>query len=266
MLLQELYYMTICIVGIGLTIKALELIESRQEFEKGRSFDWVIVGKDELVFRESGFFAKIYSKQGTMITCVLLIIFFALSVFSQNFNPVNKIFLAVFILLNLLIYTRNSYGLDGADQMAQLILLATLISFVLASPANYDLGLYFIAAQLCLSYIISGGAKLISPQWRSGKAIQGILSTHTYGNSFARKLLLGRNTLSLIFCWGVILFEILFPLLLFFDTNIVLIGIAAGMLFHLSIAITMGLNDFFWSFSAAYPAFYFTSQRIAELM
>jgi hypothetical protein len=257
------YYLTIIIVGVGLVIKFFELIYVRDEFDKGKAYDWEIVGKDSVVYKGNKLFKAIYSKKGVVLTCVFGVSSFIFSILFFGFNPLlHKLLLAIFILCNILIYTRHSYGLDGADQMSLLILLTIFLSYVIVSPDNYKLGLYFIAGQLSLSYLISGGAKVISPQWRSGKAIQGILSTYTYGNSFTQQFFVKRDMVSFVFCWIVMLFEVLFPLLFFCDSNVLIYGLSFGVIFHFMIALTMGLNDFLWSFSAAYPAFYFASMSI----
>jgi hypothetical protein len=261
---SDIYYSILLIVGIGISIKFLELLYLRKEFRSGHAYDWQIVGKDSLIYKRNTLLKKLYSEQGVILVIGigLITLILAIFLFNNQQQIFHKVFLFIFIICNVIIYTRHSYGLDGADQMSLVILLTILLSYVITPSTNYHIGLYFISAQLSLSYIISGGAKLFSNQWRTGKAIQGILSTYTYGNRFTRKLFVGNNFISLIFCWFVILFELLFPLLLFCNADVLIIGLALGVLFHFMIALTMGLNDFLWSFSAAYPAFYFTSLQL----
>jgi hypothetical protein len=57
-------------------------------------------------------------------------------------------------------------------------------------------------------------------------------------------------------------FECALPLLVFAGVRPCLLFIAAGMLFHFSTAIFMGLNDFFWSFVATYPALLFVASTV----
>ena len=166
-------------------------------------------------------------------------------------------FLPIFVVLNLLLIFRHSFGLDGADQMSIIILLTILLcnTFV-RHPEIQRLGLYFIGAQLIVSYVAAGIAKLYSREWRSGIAITGILNTYTYGSNFTRSVICQSKPASVALCWATILFESLFPLAIFLPTEWILGVIALGVLFHLSIAVVMGLNDFLWAFGAAYPGFY----------
>ncbi|TDN87733.1 hypothetical protein [Microbacterium sp. BK668] len=150
---------------------------------------------------------------------------------------------------------RSVYGLDGSDQMT-LIVLSGLV--VVASVPDDEwirtVAFLFIAAQLVLSYLVSGIAKLTSTEWRSGRAIVGILSTAGYGNPTLFRLLRTRPHLAQAVCIGVIAWEAGFPIIMlaFIGQPIWLLGL--GMAFHGGIALVMGLNNFFWAFSAAFPA------------
>lgn len=163
------------------------------------------------------------------------------------------------IVANVALYFRHGYGLDGADQMSLLILLTVfLCTVIINNNAIKEVGVWFIALQLSISYIIAGVAKLISSQWRSGLALQGIFSTYTYGTVLTKKIFTNHKSLSMVFCWTVIIFEITYPFVLFFNAEMFFISI--GILFHLSIAVIMGLNDFVWRFATAYPLFYYISK------
>lgn len=258
------YYYTVQILVVGLFIKSCEYVYTIKFFSKGNIFDYSIIGIDMFQTSSLGnFFNKIYSKKGvlSLVTGSMLLTIILLIV---DFNGiVYKSVLSLFILMNLLLYYRHSYGLDGADQMSLLILVTTLLCFTFIDiEIVKKIGIYFIAIQLSLSYTVAGIAKLVSKQWRSGKAIEGILSTYTYGTNFTRNILTKNIVLCKIICWSTILIEIFFPLCLLFSPDITLYCIGFGLLFHLSIAIVMGLNDFVWSFAAAYPAFYFLSLQI----
>lgn len=74
-------------------------------------------------------------------------------------------------------------GDDGSDQMLTImsVAFAVVLPLGLADQRIAKAGLYFVGAQACLAYSAAGIAKLISPDWRSGIAIRGVLSTRTYG-------------------------------------------------------------------------------------
>jgi hypothetical protein len=53
---------------------------------------------------------------------------------------------------------------------------------------------------------------------------------------------------------GVILFETVFPLAYICSPTLFLVLLTGGLIMHLLIGFIMGLNDFVWSFAAAYPS------------
>ena len=89
---------------------------------------------------------------------------------------------------NLLLHVRNTYGLDGSDQMQTIVLSALLLYHVAPYGAGRVIALGFIAAQSMLSYFSAGYAKLTSPMWRDGTAISGVLDTLSYGSSRATRV------------------------------------------------------------------------------
>lgn len=131
----------------------------------------------------------------------------------------------------------------GSDAMTMILLLS--LSVGLAHPAWIPAALAYIAIQTLLSYFAAGLAKLRSPQWRRGQAL-GLFMKRP-----ARRE-------DLFISWVVILFECLFPLVLFSPAlSLVFMGI--GVVFHLAIARLLGLNRFFFAWLAAYPAVYWAS-------
>lgn len=118
---------------------------------------------------------------------------------------------------------------------------------------------FFVAAQLVLSYLTAGIAKLISPIWRSGQAVGLIMRTKTYGTPWLSRTVKQLH-LSGPLSWATILFEVVGPLSVLAGPKPTLLFLAAGMLFHISIAIAMGLNTFVWAFTATFPAVYYASQ------
>ncbi len=264
---HDVYLWTTIILAVGLSIKTLELWRESSEFNPGGSFDWQIVGRDSmLVSQFQGVLRSIYSRNGMLIIfSTSLLSFFGLVVFGP-FVPHWGLFRIFFILLavsNLFVYYRQGFGLDGADQMSMVILLTTLFCFIPTDSQTIHLiGIFFITAQLFLSYLVSGIAKLISTEWRSGLAIQGILSTYTYGTSITRDIFTNRKKLSQVVCWMVIVLEIIYPAAIFLDIPYIYGAVIAGILFHVSIAVLMGLNDFVWGFSSAYPSLIFATYLI----
>jgi hypothetical protein len=75
-----------------------------------------------------------------------------------------------------------------------------------------------------------------------------------YGCAPVGRFLAARPRLCAVLARGAVAFECLFPLALVLPLPMRLGLLAAGLLFHLLNGLFMGLNTFFWSFTATYPA------------
>jgi hypothetical protein len=147
---------------------------------------------------------------------------------------------------------RTPFGWDGADQMSS-ITFAGLTAESWLPELKSDMERFF-AFQLCLCYLASGLAKAASPEWRSGTALPGILSTRMYGDERLYRFLRDRPRRAALLSWAVIIGESTFPLVLVAPRRLRQCVLGGGLLFHGAVALTMNLNTFFWSFAAAYPA------------
>jgi hypothetical protein len=158
--------------------------------------------------------------------------------------------LLVSVLVSLLLSVTQ-----GADWQLTAIthcaMALTLFSDTLVA-AGYCL--WFLTLQLCLAYFAAGFHKLRSAAWRNGSALPGILSGRVFGFP-AFGTWLGRHPLlAWSLCWGTIVWEVSFPVVLVAPRPACLGYLACGVLFHLGTAFTMGLNKFIWAFFALYPA------------
>lgn len=141
----------------------------------------------------------------------------------------------------------------GSDKLAMLCL--TCLGFAHAAPTDFwsEMALAYLAVQLVLSYFMSGWVKLKNPDWRSGAALRDVFAFSAYPVAGNLRAIADRQSLTFAASWAVIAFEIAFPLALFHPA--LMIGaliLATG--FHLSNAIFLGLNRFFWIWLSAYPA------------
>jgi hypothetical protein len=147
---------------------------------------------------------------------------------------------------------RSPYGRDGADEMLAFLLFGMMIACLNQDHVVQRIAIGFVCAQLMLSYVVAGVAKLLSPVWTRQGVLAGILGTELYGRHPPVGRWLARNpradrTIGL----AVILIEVGYPLLFLPYRGLAVAILLATCLFHLGTAILMGLNSFFFVFSGA---------------
>lgn len=152
----------------------------------------------------------------------------------------------------------------GSDTMTLLVLLCLWLSHL--APTRYwqEIALGYLALQLMLSYFQSGWVKVINAQWRSGAALQQVFTLSAYPVSDRVRLWAQRPQVLWVMSWGIIIFELIFPLALLNQT-ILIVALVIAALFHLANACLFGLNRFFWIWPAAYPVIIWFQARVAEV-
>lgn len=194
------------------------------------------------------------------------ILFAPLEIMTIHYNVYFITFLAVVILalvirLNyitafLVFWFSVSYSkiilplLNGTDLVLSLFLLIAVlipVSPVLGHTSRsyqYYISSFcvlLIKVQIALIYFCSGYDKLITASWRNGSAIYSIQHLDFFNNPFLYVQL--PNSVMLLVAWMVILFEILFPVLIWFNALRKYL-LLTGVLFHLAIVVFLGLLDF----------------------
>lgn len=140
---------------------------------------------------------------------------------------------------------------NGSDYVLNLFLLLSILLPV--TPAFKSEGLrnkqliisnfafLFCRIQLCLIYVLSGFDKITSPAWRSGDAIYSIVNLELFANPHLS--IPDNKSLYLLLAWTVILFELAFPVLIWFK-QFRIYALVAGIIFHLVIIFGLSLPDF----------------------
>jgi hypothetical protein len=150
---------------------------------------------------------------------------------------------------------RNVYGWDGADQMQQVITLYDAISGVVPDMrARDDLFLRSINAQAAVAYCASGLIKLVSDDWRSGRAFGLVMRTSAYGSADVSRIVERRPAIGFLMCWFTIVWETAFPVIYLLPAPAARLALRFTKLFHLATAHFMGIPRFFWAFTATHPA------------
>lgn len=247
--LQTALNITTRVVACGIALSALELLSIRHQFRRQGVFGFGTVSP----FHRHLSALRLIDRHVVILLSLQLATSAALVVVGP-FSRLGGLLLLLAFLAATMVRWRRYTGGDGAEQMATIVLGAVGLG-VLPWP-SFDRMLVattFIGAQVSLSYVTAGVAKLVSPAWRDGSALPAILSTYSHGHPTAARLMQHHSTIAQFACWTIIIFECLFPLFVFGPSWLAMLALVCGFAFHAGCATLMGLNSFLWSFPAAYP-------------
>ena len=259
------YQMTSRIAGVAVIIGSLEEISLRKAYASGGVYDLRYI--DAALRRQDAIHVRtrLQTHSGLSRAWVISRLIAALSLLlGPNTMVQMAVAWTVIALATVAIQsTHRLGGEDGSDQMIAILAISFSIALIFgACPGVLEAGLYFIGAQSVLAYTTAGIAKLLSPEWRNGTAVLGTLSTRSHGMRWAATVVQQSPVLQYALCWSTIIFEIAFVSALFLPLPLLVALLVIGMMFHASIAVTMGLNGFFWAFVSTYPSAIFLNEAI----
>ncbi|PVM82982.1 HTTM domain-containing protein [Caulobacter endophyticus] len=149
----------------------------------------------------------------------------------------------------------------GSDRLGLLALWCVTLARVLPVEQWRELAFGYLGVQLMLSYFISGWVKIVNPDWRRGVALRQVFAFSAYPVAESLRGWAGRPRLLVAMSWAVMLFELAFPLTMISQPSLI-VGLVVAATFHLVNACLFGLNRFFWTWLAAYPAILWLQQRL----
>jgi len=256
---QVALQLTIALLSVATLVRALEDWLTRAEYGTGGVMSAEVTALQRAWGRSllSRLLFHITSSHKLLNLCMLMRIALPISLLLalslRQSSGLTVGLLAANLLFAVFFLLRCGYGADGADQM----LIVVNCGALLATSSNiivHRTGVWFITLQLILSFFVAGLAKLFGREWRSGVAMAGILTTARYSSSpWLGAMLVRRPVISQALCWAVISVETLFPVVLLGIPTLTVATLIGGLLFHVSVAFTMGLNNFMYTFAAAYP-------------
>jgi len=141
----------------------------------------------------------------------------------------------------------------GSDRMSLLILFCLCLVYFAPTQRWQEIAFGYLALQLVFSYFFSGWVKIINPEWRNGRALCDVFQFSVYPVSESLRRWRESPRVLFVMAWGVMVFELIFPLLLLSHTSLIVALIIAAS-FHFANACLFGLNRFFWIWMAAYPS------------
>lgn len=153
----------------------------------------------------------------------------------------------------------------GSDRLGLLMLIGLWVARAWPDGQAPRFAMGYLAVQVVASYAFAGAAKVANPDWRRGRALADVFQFSAYPVSESLRRLQAHPRMLLAASWGVMLLELGFPLALA-DVRALWAALACAALFHLSAALLFGLNRFFWTWLAAYPALvWFQAVLVARL-
>jgi pimeloyl-ACP methyl ester carboxylesterase len=151
------------------------------------------------------------------------------------------------------------YGTDGSDQASFLVQSAATVARASRDPRVADGALWFLALQSTLNYAASGWVKMVSPTWRSGRAMSGVMRTATYGHEPAWRVTQRYPRTARTLGHAVLGMECLFPAVFAARGRLAPVFVGSAAAFHLANARLMGLGRFVGAFCAMHPAVLYAS-------
>ena len=129
------------------------------------------------------------------------------------------------------------------------------------TPLLQEASFGYLAAQLVLSYFMSGWVKVVNPAWRNGDALADVFAYSAYPVADSLRGWAQSPRLLCAMGWAVMGFELAFPLALL-QPGLLAVALAIAASFHAANACLFGLNRFLWAWLSAYPALWWFQGRV----
>lgn len=138
----------------------------------------------------------------------------------------------VVILLLLMIFAEPGKGLKKLDSHWQFVL-----------NSIHRLSFFAMKFQVVLLYLVASTIKLTGQTWIDGTAWYYVLFNDTYSNAFWQNHFMEKEWAVNLVSWFTLVFQLSFPVFIWFKKFKYPL-LAAGILFHVMIGISMGIIDF----------------------
>ncbi len=250
------------LMGFALFLQTIEFLKIKESFTEKGIWRWSEI-RSEHSYMPKGTLRLLDWLMGDQpfinmlsirLTCSFLLIIF------PNWAIFQTVFciLLFFISFLLTIRFRGSFN-GGSDYLGLIIILCLSIGFM--HPTLSKGALWYISLQVMSSYFLAGLVKIKQKKWREGTALYGFISSPSYQAPLSLIRMLSKQSTAFYISWGLMLFELSFPLVLMGPT-FTWIYLTCGFLFHFINFFLFGLNRFFFIWVASYPAIYYCSQYI----
>jgi hypothetical protein len=259
---------TCLLLAFWCLLSTAEWFARRRLFDEDGLLSWRVMSLRSDWGVRSPILARACGRRG--VTAVLAIRFCCAGALTlPTGNVIRLVLLIAIVLTGILLRWRRWLSDDGSDQMGQIVAIGAAVmalGLVFHDPGFAFAGTLLIAGQLCIAYFVGGVAKLVSPEWRSGRALAGIMGTRSFGHRIAAHVANSSAGFSQVFCVSLIIIETAFPLAILANENFFCATLLIFALFHAATAIFMGLNTYSWAFVATYPSALILNALIATAL
>jgi hypothetical protein len=252
------------LVCVAVVIQTMQILAERKQYATYGIYNYAIL-KKPYPWMTQGWQASVLNtlcESPGYLILIALQMTSAVLIISHLSPSLSGFSIFIILLVHLLSCLRHQAGSDGAQQIQTIIFASLLLFYLSADPLAKTCSLFFICFQVLLAYFTAGAIKIKSPAWRGGTALENALQSARFRNETLSRIVRTYPFLTKLVCWSVFICQCLFPLLVFAGPQTCLLVLVAGAIFHLTIALVWGLNCFFWSFVATYPAILFFSNTL----
>lgn len=236
------------LLAVSLLVQSFEMLRLKILWADGGIFSWALLRKSILFARPM---MDVLFKENVFRALIVLNIVSAsvLLVFGTSWVIIYPLFFICVLFIRL----GGSFN-GGSDAMTALVVAASAAHIVFPESEKITkFCLWYLALQIVLSYFVAGVAKLRSSSWRRGIALKSLFSKSNYVVPEQVLKILNWPLVSIAGCWGILIFECSFPLVLF-NSQLAILYLGFAFVFHFLNFYVLGLNRFFWAWIAAYPA------------
>lgn len=251
-----------CLLAISLLVQNFEFLRMQRIQQQGSVWAWQ-VQQAELA-HTAGWLQKLFGwLYRDRIHHLHLIVRVSLAV--SLFYGVNLVSIILLFASNLvlLIRWRGAFN-GGSDFMTVVVLTGVLIAQVatlfVGPVLAWKAGLWYITIHTMSSYFLSGSVKLLSSDWRNGRALAYFLDGAVYG-PLPKESIFRKKPVAVVCSWAFIIWECSFPLVLAGPAWAIAWCLCAAV-FHFLVFWHFGLNRFFWAWVASFPAIIYCSTQI----
>lgn len=241
-------------LALGVTVSALEFLACRGKWPDDRLLARPGTGRTERLVRIE---RVLLQPKPTLAVVVARLVAAVVCLALPITHPAVPWLLGCLVAAQAFHNRRFVVAIQGADTMF-LVGLAAMCAASL-DPADASLrgvALAFMGAQVQVAYLTAALNKLRAPTWRDGRRLTAIAEAGPFRIEPLGSVLARRPAFAVVSSWTVMLLELLLPLSVLLPTPAFHLALAAGVAFHVLIAVFMGLYTFLWAFVAAYPGLY----------